>query len=195
MSFTVSGIGQIDPVSKLQLRQGKPMTTEENEQAGLMRRKLPSASLYHCFHTVTLDFLWFEANHNRWFDLMWSTSLALCAALHAVCCVYLPLLHFHAFTVWIQCMAVQKLKCPHSFANISVYSHYSHSVWFQRSFFKASSLLTLWCLSLDELVTVFLCHWGMGHSWMSMRIACHSTFWLMKVSLQCNFLMNVHMTL
>lgn len=81
----LSGIGQIDLVSKSQLRQGKLMTVE-NEQAELMRTKFPSASLHYCFQTVTLDFLWFEANHNRWFDLMWSTSLALCAALHAVCC-------------------------------------------------------------------------------------------------------------
>lgn len=69
MSLPVSGIGQIDLTSKSQLRHGKLMMKEK--WAGeLMRRKLPSALLHYCFQTVTLAFLWFEANYNHWFNVV-----------------------------------------------------------------------------------------------------------------------------
>lgn len=89
MSLPVSGIGQIDLTSKSQLRHGKLMMKEK--WAGeLMRRKLPSALLHYCFQTVTLAFLWFEANYNHWFNVVFIFG-AVCGF---ACCVhFLNLVH------------------------------------------------------------------------------------------------------
>lgn len=149
-----------------------------------MRSELPSASLCYCFQTVTLDFLWFEANHDRWFGLMRPTVWRLCAAPPAVCCFCLALRRFLTRLAWIHCVAFVMLKFPEKLKSDV------HLQMFSCLFaLFLECVMTPWtCVCVDTVQCLYIVRWTCDHVFVSLKggpqlnvNACHSTFWLMKV--------------
>lgn len=187
MSLSVSAIGQIDLVSKSQLR-----TRGDNDGgkwAGrLTRRKFPISLIMLLLSNwdSRLPLIWGKSRPPMWFNAV-CVSGSVCGA--ARCVPFLPPSVSRprlnpaddiseAKMPWKAEISQTFCRC-FSRASLHCLLHKRMSAFAQREVFKNSE------------VAVFSCHCGLGHSWMSMRTACHITFWLMKVSLQCNFLMNV----
>lgn len=187
MSLSVSAIGQIDLVSKSQLR-----TRGDNDGgkwAGwLTSRKFPFSLIMLLLSNwdLRLPLIWGKSRPPIWFNAVCISS-SVCGA--ARCVLFLspsvsrsPLNPADDIS---EAKMPWKAEISQTFADVF---HARHSTVCYISVCLRSHSVRF--LKIAR-VTAFSCHCGLGHSWMSMRTACHITFWLMKVSLQCNFLMNV----